>query len=264
MARVRLAFLIAALGFSVATPFVAMAQHCRPMAPQAESSAIEASLRAEAATYRTARFEGSYEGLFLAAGFRGPLIGLRLQLPRYRIVRNGLPRHGFGDLLGEAQVRLYELQEPSLQLGLALAFTAPTGDWKADLGMGHAMWMPSTWAEVTASGFLFQAKLTYAGAFEKDGAHEGHARAPGPIVAPMNASELNALLSGSAQVVDEIYLRLGAFSGIALNEDGASRMTALFATDFVFEHLRFSVEAELPLLGDPFLFKLASEAGVRF
>jgi hypothetical protein len=261
---VRLAFLTAAFGLSVAAPFAAQAQHCRAVPSEPESSSIEADLRAEAATYRTTRFEGSYEGLFLGAGFRAPLFALRMQLPRYRIVKNGLPQHGFGDLLGEAQLRVLQLREPTLRFGLALAITLPTGNRHAELGMGHAMWIPSVWADVTRSRFQLQAKLSYAGVFDDEAGHRGHARGPAPIVAPMNVSELGTLLSGSARVVGVIHLRLSAFSAIALNDAGASRATALFATDFLFQKLRFTLEAELPLLGDPFLFKLASEAGIRF
>jgi hypothetical protein len=80
----------------------------------------------------------------------------------------------------------------------------------------------------------------------------------------MNRTELGGFLSGSLQLDDVIRFRLGASSAIALERDGDSRATALFGTDFVFRHLRFAVEAEFPLLGDPFLAKVASEAGIRF
>lgn len=240
----------------------ALAQHCHVAPPQSGAGGGEVSLRSEAALFRTVRYEGDYEGIFLRIGWFNRVLALQAALPHYHIVRNGLGTWGFGDLTLEGRAQLARTRDERAEAGALLLFSAPSGDSAHDLGMGHWMLAPTAWASVTRDRFTLEARLGYGRAFGTS-AHHRHAPGTSPIVDPMNRSEVEASLSGVARAHRQLSTRVVAY-GAAPTSEGVTRAALAFAGDLSIGRGRFSLEAHLPLAGDAFRGKLAAELGFRF
>jgi hypothetical protein len=246
------------------TPRTALAQHCHVAAGASAAPGFELSLRSEAALFRTARYEGDYEGVFVRGAWSARNLSFTAALPHYHIVRNGLGSSGFGDLLLEGRVALARTREQRASAGALLTLSAPTGDATHDLGMGHWMLAPTAWASLARDRFTLEARLGYGRAFG-GGAHHRHARGTTPIVDPMNQSELEAVLAGAARAHRNLQTRIAVLGAAPTSSsNGAARAALSFAGDVLIGQGRFSLEAQLPLLGDAFRGKLAAELGFRF
>jgi hypothetical protein len=253
------------VGFFVALlPSLARAQHCHVGSQDPAARGFELSLRGETARFRTARYEGHYEGLFVRGAWAARDFSVAAAMPRYDIVRNGLSASGFGDLLLEGRGALISTHDQRASAGALLALSAPTGDSKHDLGMGHWMIAPSAWGSLTRDRFTLEARLGYARAFGGSGHHQ-HAPGTTPIVDPMNESEFEASLSAMAHAHQNLHTRIAVFGAAPTpSSAGEARGAASFAFDLLMGQGRLSVEAQLPLLGDAFTGKLAAELGFRF
>jgi hypothetical protein len=219
---------------------------------------------AEAARFRTARYEGRYEGVFVRGAWSTRNLVFTAALPHYHIVRNGLGSSGFGDLLLDGRGALATTRDHRASVGGQLAFSAPTGDSKHDLGMGHWMLAPTLWGSLTREPFTLEARLGY-GRASGGGSDHQHAAGTLPIVDPMNQSELEAVLSGAARAHRNLQTRIALMGATPTpSESGTTRAAASFAADFLVGQGRLSLEAQLPLVGDAFRGKLAVELGLRF
>lgn len=242
---------------------IALGQHCHVGHQDSAAPGFELSLRGETARFRGARYEGHYEGVFARGAWATRDLSFAAAIPHYRIVRNGLGASGLGDLLVEGRAAFLSTHDQRASAGLQLAVSAPTGDSNHDLGMGHWMLAPSAWASLTRDPFTFEARLGYARAFGGKG-HHRHAPGTRPIVDPMNQSELEGSLSAIAHAHRNLHTRIAVFGAGPTPSDGEARGAASFALDLLLGQGRLSLEAQLPLLGDAFTGKLATELGFHF
>lgn len=253
------------LAFSVAlAPAPARAQHCQGALPEPSARGLELSLRSEAASFRTSRYEGNYQGVFVRGAWSSRPASVQLSAPYYHIVRNGLGARGFGDLLLDGRASLTRASARPAQAAALLALSVPTGDSQHDLGMGHWMIAPAVSGSVRAARYSFEIRAGYARSFG-GGAHHQHAPGSTPIVEPMNHSELEGALLAAARAHRHLTTRLALYGAAPVPAaEGDARAAASFAGDILVEQVRFTLEAELPLLGDAFRGKLAAELGFRF
>jgi hypothetical protein len=260
----RCAFLLSSAFAAGLTPATALAQHCQGLTAEPSAPGVELSLRSEVARFRTARYEGDYQGLFVRGAWRGRSVSAQLSAPYYHIVRNGLGARGLGDVLLDGRL---ELLAPSLRpaRGAALlAFALPTGDSAHDLGMGHWMLAPGVSGSVSIDRYSFELRGSYARSFG-GAAHHQHAAGTSPIVDPMNHSELDAALRATARASRFFSTRLSWYGALPLPaSEGAARAAASFAGDLRIDRVRFSLEAHLPVLGDAFRGKVGAELGLAF
>lgn len=258
---------IAVIAFVSGLATEASAQHCHPPAPsEPRRLGLRVALTSELATYRTTRFEGEYQGSSLGLGWEHRWVRLRASLPAYRLTRNGLAHHGLGDLFLDVRVPLASADNDIFVGGIGLAVVAPTGDSARDLGMGHFMLMPGAWATWRADRAFAQAHVAYGRSLTSDGgAHHGGGR-PGPIVNPMNASEVELALTGGASLIDQLRVRGGVYGAVPVAATGgASRAAAFVGMDVIpVGPFDVSLEGHLPLAGDPFLAKAVVSAGAQF
>ncbi|HEU4408417.1 MAG TPA: hypothetical protein VFS43_24345 [Polyangiaceae bacterium] len=241
-------------------------QHCHEPAPlERRGLGLRAGLGAEYATYRTARYEGEYQGASVVVQWDNPWVRLRAALPAYRLVRNGLEGQGLGDLLLEGRVPLVRPEGGALEIGAVLAATVPTGDAERELGMGHLMAMPGAFV-VWAPGRAFvTAQLGYGGAIDVGSGGHRHHGGPRPIVNPMNRSEVEAAASAGYLVHELVRARVGAYGAEPVfDEEGARRAAAFVGVDLLAGPVDVALEGHLPFAGDPFLAKVVLAAGVRF
>jgi hypothetical protein len=263
MDRVRLALkALAALPLLWAAG--ARAQPCHEPAPlERRGLGLRAGVGAEHATYRTARYEGDYQGLSATLQWDNPWARLRVAMPFYRIVRNGLESRGPGDLLLDARVPLLRDDDGAVAGGVVLATTLPTGDAERDLGMGHVMPMPGLWASWAPPRAFVAAQLGYGRALGAGG--HGHHGGPRPIVNPMNQSELEASASAGYLAYEWLRARAGAYGALPAGDpEGAARAAAFVGVDLLIDRFDLGLEGHLPLAGDPFLAKAVVTLGARF
>jgi len=260
---------------ALSLPGTAAADACHAGPPlETLGLGLHLSAALEFATYDNARGEGHYAGVALGAGYIHDWLRLRAQLPAYRLKRNGETFTGPGDVLFAAEVAIFR-DADRFGSGLGLAVSAPTGNADEDLGMGHFMLMPGAWAEFTRGPAFVQAQVAYGRALGADhapaGEHAGHpghaqhATGPGPIVNPMNASEITGRLSAGYRVFGIVRPRAGFDAAIPIADDqGEARAIAVLGVDFLPDPFDFALEGQLPFVGDPFTAKAELIAGFRF
>ncbi|HEY6556117.1 MAG TPA: hypothetical protein VI072_02550 [Polyangiaceae bacterium] len=245
----------------------ARADHCQPPGPLPPGEVgLRLATSLEAAAYEYGGIEGSYQGAALSASYTREAFRAELTAPAYRLRRNDETFYGLGDVTGELRVRLLEVADGALSGGAGLTGIAPTGSASRDLGMGHVMLMPALWGVFEQSGAFVQLQVAYARALsEDDSEHAHHAPRMRPIVRPMNASEL--VVSGSAgyAVHELVRVQGGVYTAAPVDTpDGEGRTVASLGVDFIPSAFDASVEAQAPLAGDPYTFKVVVGAGVRF
>lgn len=221
----------------------------------------------EAAAYEYGGNEGSYQGAALSASYTREAFKAELIVPAYRLRRNDETFYGLGDVTGELRVRLLDVADGALSGGAGLTGIAPTGSASRDLGMGHVMLMPALWGLFEGSGAFLQLQVAYARALSQDDSEHArhHAARMRPIVRPMNASEV--VVSGSAgyAVHELVRVQGGVYTAAPVDTpDGKGRTVASLGVDFIPSAFDVSLEAQAPLAGDPFTFKVVAGAGVRF
>jgi len=232
--------------------------------PQDEDGKWRLALAQETARFESSRYEGHYEGITLRSSVAWRALNAGLALPAYRIVRNGLPGRGLGDLLLHSRVRLLGTDDTRAAFGVALGASLPTGDARSDLGMGHVMFMPGVWATARAESLLFSSTVAYAKALSDNRAHHHHSGA-GPLVMPMSSSELDIAVLVSAPIhpsVPKLRLRAGMDGALPFDENGAgARANGRAGLVFV-QPVTSSIELQVPVAGEPSTVKVVLELSV--
>jgi hypothetical protein len=255
---------------------VAFAQACHAGPPlEALGLGLHVSTSLEFAAYDNARGEGHWVGVALGAAYRRDFLRLRAQMPFYRLERNDETSTGPGDLIVGAEAALLR-DEDRFAAGIGVAVSVPTGNASDDLGMGHFMLMPGLWGELTRDRTFVQAQVAYGRALASRDDHAAHEHAghhgseqavmgPGPIVSPMNFSEIEGRLSGGYRIVELVRLRAGVDAAVPVaDEQGESRAIAVVGVDFLPDPWNLALEGQLPFIGDPFSAKVSASAGFRF
>jgi|GEM_PF-2244728 len=244
----------------------AAADHCEPSAPpalQGESTAAKFALRLgiERANYANERYSGNFAGLGLGTVLTGQAWDVSLDASLYHLVKNGLDVFGPGDPFVRGRVRVWQAEGNTLALGVALGLSAPLGDAQAGLGMGHFMIHPGIWLGTRGEHVRTEWSLGY-GRVLGDGEH---GEPTGPLVSPMNSSELSAGAALSWDLHPQLALRaLGLGAVPVAAPQGEARLMAGFGARLVLGALALSVTASFPVVGDPFTDKLEFGIGYSF
>lgn len=257
-ANVALAFCTSTLAASGAA-----AQTCHlGIASEATGSGFTGFSRFEAATYSNRRYSGRYEGAFVGASYRVAAGGITVAMPFYHLIRNGLESSGPGDLAFEGRLVPFRRR---VSLGGVLGGSLPTGSAKDELGMGHPMLSVAALIATELDIVSIEAILGYGRALAGSSGHAHHALGLSPLVAPMNPSELEGVLTATARPSRRISTRIGISMAAPVgNENGSSRGASVFGVDYHQGKLRLGLEGAFPILGDPFRAKGAVELGVGF
>lgn len=247
----------------------AAAQTCHSIVP-ADHVATRgfASLRSEVATYVTDRFQGEYQALVPELGWQHRAVTLRVAVPMYRLVRNGVATAGVGDALMDVRVPVVRTSDGRVAGGLGLATTLATGAAARDLGMGHIMLMPGPWVTYTRPRGVFASIHTsFATALGSSASMPGMVMSgPAPLVNPMNRREVEVTAIAAFHVHNALRVRGGVYGAVPIAVDeGRSRAVVLAALDVVTSRrVDAGVEVHVPLVGAPFSLKLALRAALRF
>lgn len=249
-------------------PFSRAADHCAPPPPARTARTartaplgIELSSRFEHAEYSTESYAGNYSGVSVGAALSRPSWDVALEVPLYHLLKNGLEVLGPGDPYLRGRLQILAAPSESWALGAALGLSAPVGSAEDDLGMGHFMVHPALWLRIGPDTLRSEWTLGYGRVLGSVG--DGHGT--GPLVDPMNASELSV---GGAVVWrprPALDLRLSGMAAVPLPADsGEARATLGLSAGLLLGKVIVSLGFAGPLLGDPYDAKIESGFGYAF
>jgi hypothetical protein len=240
------------------------AQSCHgfDMRPESKQLPLQASLLTTFASYDNAVYAGEYQGAFVAASYSHPWFFGEASFGGYRIVRNGLRDYGVSDVALDARAALARFRD-EIALGLELAATLPTGDPGKGLGMGHVMLMPGAFFEFHTAQIRLMLQLAYGRVASGDG-HE-HGSSTGPLVNPMNRSEIEHVASLSYQFHSTLFAAARLFGAVPIAANGGEAREALgVVLGAGVSRYQLSAELQLPLVDQPFTLRTQLGAAVSF
>lgn len=214
---------IAALLVGCLVPTAALADHSHHHDAEAAAPAgsrFSAKLGLLAATFTTQSFVGDYQGVTPKLQWASGRFSASTAIGAYRLRKNGALYHGVGDLFVDGQATLVGGLAGSA--GVVLAMSAPTGSDRNSLGMGHFMVMPALWGSWTIGDLALAASGGYGRALGVDDGAD-HAHGTGPIVDPMNLTELTWSAGGDLAVARALRLGVRVGGAVALDDTGVNR-----------------------------------------
>lgn len=223
--------------------------------------AFVASLALVAANYDAPLFQGDYQGAIAGAGWHSKRLGLSVSVPLYRLRKNGLAIEGVGDAM--LHLHVTAVASATAGAGFTLMVSAPTGNDKTGLGMGHVMAMPGTWAVWSSSRYSVAGMLAFQRALGSANVHSAHATAMWPLVEPMNASEVAG--SVTAMVALARPLAIGAHADAAVpTGDGTQRLSLGLRAVWVSGRTETTAGIDRGMIGQPFGLRGTLATSVRF
>lgn len=239
-------------------------------APSDPSKTLRLALSAVIGAYENASGSGQYQGLVAEARYRRPWLWLALVVPGYRIERAGTENFGLGDIAMDVRLNALERVGGGLSGGVALATSAPTGNAKRGLGMGHVMLMGGVWAQLQTGAVTLGVDVRYGSAIgatmsSSSSGHAGHgtsATSLGPVVQPMNRSEVELALSFVYRLTEHVAPFARTFGAVPVADvKGAARQAIAAGVALTFGALDFFAEAQVPVVGDPFTARVVAGIG---
>jgi hypothetical protein len=248
----------ALIGLAPAAIGIARADH--DMAAMADhGSEVSVGVTAEAASFDTQFYVGSYQGLVPVVEAALGRFAATAAMPLYHLTENGLSRYGVGDasLGGSAVI----LDRDALHAGAALHLMLPTGSELENFGMGHVMAMSSVWATWQGAPLRLAASAGYARALT--GLGGAHDHGPAPLVDPMNMQELTWSAAADVDIGHGLALG-GRTRGAAPIGTGRSRLTGGGRVAWGTPRVTTGVELQVGLIGDPFTLRGVLDTALRF
>jgi hypothetical protein len=256
-------------------PRASRAEHCPPL-PPAPSPRLEtpaaggawsgpvfsARLDAETARYARPLVAGNWAGVTTELGANWSRWQARGWLGAFQLDHNGTIDQGVGDAGLELRATVWRRDDMAVPfaLGPALALTLPTGDADSGFGMGHTMAIPGLWWSLPGSRLRAGGALAYGRALADP---EGHHHGTGPIIDPMNRSELMTSAGIDLALAWQLRGQLTASYAHPLVDDGTARGTGGVGLLWTGQRLRVNATVQLPLVGDPFQVRTVIGAAVQ-
>lgn len=245
----------------------ASAQQCHQWGPGvARHPGLMVGVRFDAAGYRNASYEGDFEGVAPLLSFSHRRFSVLALLPAYRLVRNGRPEYGLGDLALAVRAPIPAWAHGGTTVGFGLSATLPTGSASEGLGMGHVMLMPEFWWTHERERVQLFGTVGFGRALTAGGAGH-HASGPAPIVNPMNRAEVEGSLGASFRIHRILWLRTNAYAALpvgTINPSGVTRVVLSQGAVLIVRGLEIAAELQAPLAGAPFLARGVLQVSYRF
>ena len=262
--------LLALVALPAALVSRADAQACHVGAVASDPSrSVGLALTAVVGAYDNASGSGQYQGLIAEARYQRAWLRVALVVPGYRIERDGSQKFGVGDVALDLRLNVLERMECELSGGIAVATSAPTGNANRGLGMGHVMLMSGLWAQLQTASLTVLVDARYGRAVAASatggsgGAHAAHTAssqgsassngASGPIVQPMNRSEVELALSVAYRVTAQVAPFARLFGAVPVADaQGTARQAVAAGLIVTLGPVDVSAEVQVPIVGDPF------------
>lgn len=226
----------------------ARADHVHTMEQHGEGggNAFGAGVTMLAASFDTMLYGGNYQGILPTFQWANDRFGAGVSAALYRIEENGAVHYGPGDLVAHGQVAV--LHEHRASAGVIAAVSAPIGDERYGLGMGHPMVMPALFGVVGISRVALTATAGYSRAIT---GLSGHSHGMWPIVEPMNLQELTWSAAGEVAITPELHGAARFSGGIPIG-NGDNRVVGALRASWATGRVTTAAELQAGLAGDPF------------
>lgn len=222
---------------------------------------FDASVQLIAASYSTLTYVGDYEGAIASFGYSHGRYMVGASLGTYRIMLNGLDEYGIGDVMVHAGATLVHAGE--VQAGVVAMVSAPTGDDRVGLGMGHLMLMPSVYGVWTRAHATLTASVGYSRAIAQMEAAHDHG--VWPLVEPMNMSEISWGVAGDYAFGRGMHAVVRAGGGHPVgNTLGHERVIGAVRLGWGTGRVDTGAEVQTGLVGDPFTIRGLLETALHF
>lgn len=253
----------ALLGVSVLVglaPAIGIARADHDMAAMSDhGSQLSVGVSAEAASFDTTSYVGSYQGLIPSVEASRGRFTAMASLPLYHLTENGLSRYGAGDAALGAMAAI--VARDALHGGLALHVMLPTGSELDNFGMGHVMAMSSVWASWSGDALRIAGSAGYARALTGLGGMHDHG--PAPLVDPMNLQELTWSAAADLDLGHGVALG-GRGRGAVPIGNGRTRVIAGGRLAWGTPRITTGFELQVGLAGDPFTLRGVLDTALRF
>lgn len=245
--------------FLMAVP-EARAQQCHGTSGlEPEDLGLRAGFATEVASYTNSAGSGSIFGATVFAEWQRDRFFAGAALPIYYLKRDLGSAVGLGDLLIDLRFAVLDME--SWKAGAQIAAMLPIAGSDDAFRMGHLMLMPRLWAELRVADFFGFLQAGYGRAI---GDHSGHGGGRRPIVAPMNASEIEAALTAGYAVHENVRLRSSVSLAAPVADDGGIFRSALsIGPQLLLGAFDVSADLHLPIAGDPFDVKVIVTTAFR-
>lgn len=226
-------------------------------------------LGASSASYNGDNGRGAYQGLHAGVLYM-PLRWLAAEawVPAYRLKQGPRDAYGLGDIVLTLRATAVSYLEGKVNGGLELPVMLPTGSTSKGLGMGQVMTMPAAWVELAPEPVLVRAQFGYGRMHGRQATQDGHhgvSGAPHSIVNPMNRSELQHSLTVALRLASNLSVHLRWFGALPIADDfGKPRQIVAAGAQVNLGWLDLTAEFQLPVVGDPFRYKIALQLGANF
>lgn len=237
---------------------LARADHTHTVDHGDDGRVFGASVTMLAASFDQPFYSGNYQGIVPAVQWANERFAAGTSLALYRLEENGAEFFGFGDFVVHGQATL--IGNPHRHAGIVAAVSAPIGDDRRGMGMGHPMAMPAVFGTWMVERFAVAATAGYSRAL---GADSGHDHGMWPIVEPMNMREFTWSASGDYAFTPHVHGGARFSGGVPIGNGDNRIIGALRAA---WGSGRFSTAAELQagIAGDPFTIRGVVSTAVSF
>ena len=222
-------------------------------------SSIGAGLSVLAASYSTTDYIGDYQGVVPALSWSDRRFAVAGSLALYRLQKNGRAYFGPGDMVLHGQATL--VMRDAVRGGVMVMVSLPTGDPLVGFGMGHVMAMPALWMAWTVERITLSASAGCGRALAGAMTHDHGA---GPIVEPMNLSELTWSAGGDLALTREVHVGVRMSGGVPVIDPGHHRVVAAVRVGWGSGRVDTAAELQAGLAGDPFNFRGVVETALHF
>ncbi|HEX4418324.1 MAG TPA: hypothetical protein VH165_10520 [Kofleriaceae bacterium] len=224
------------------------------------SSEISAGVSIEAAQFDNGTYIGSYQGVLPQISWMRGRFGASATIGLYHLEENGLAVNGIGDAMATAHVTVWS--NAAIETGVAMHVMVPTGSELENLGMGHAMAMPSAWGVWRLHPVTLTASAGYNRALiSLDGEHHDHG--PMPLVDPMNLQEVAWNAGADVELGAHVHVGGHLLGGIPIGM-GINRVVGGGRVAWGTSRVSTGAELQLGLAGDPFSIRGVVETALRF
>lgn len=216
---------------------------------------------------------GEYQGLTIVGSVQQRWFAVAVAVPGYRLASQGTT-YGLGDVALSSRVPIIRDGDDKLRSGVLLGTTFPSGDADEGLGMGHYMLMPGIFVSMHTSRWRLGVDLSYGravGSQHKKASldhsqHGGAASAHvGPLVNPMNRSELEHVLELEYQVLEALRLVARLLGAVPIAQiDGLPREVIAVGLRTRWRSLSSSLEVQVPVVGSPFAARTVLSMGANW
>jgi hypothetical protein len=221
---------------------------------------FDASVSLIAASYSTISYVGDYQGALASIMWQHDRFMFGAGLGMYHINLNGLDQHGIGDLMVHVATTL--VHDGELSAGVVAMVTAPTGDDRFGLGMGHTMAMPSFFGVWSHDRVTVSASVGYSRAIAQMEA--GHDHGVWPLVEPMNMSEISWGAGCDLALGRGVHAGARASGGHPFDLPGHERVYGAARVGWGTGRVDTSAELQTGFVGDPFNVRGLVETALHF